>query len=105
MRTVLYKDLPPQLPPPLVKGTSPSSQPYPPNFSGDRSAGKVFLMSCRTYIRLCPDPFDDDEMKIMWVMSYMITGHANRWVTHEFEHETKTGHLCFIDWLDFEEEF
>jgi len=50
----------------------------PPNFSGDRSAGKVFLMSCRTYIRLCPDPFDDDEMKIVWVMLYMKTECANR---------------------------
>ena len=26
-------------------------------------------------------------------------------MTHEFEHETKTSHLHFIDWLNFEEEF
>src|SRR6266511_4147293 len=57
------------------------------------------------YIRLCPEPFDDDEMKIVWVMSYMKTGHANCWATHKFELEMKTGHLCFIDWLDFKEEF
>jgi len=35
----------------------------------------------------------------------MKTGHANRWATCEFEQEAKTGHLRFIDWLDFEEEF
>src|SRR6266498_2632953 len=38
-------------------------------------------------------------------MSYMKTGCANCWVMHEFEHKTKTGHLHFIDWLDFKEEF
>src|SRR6266545_4296072 len=57
------------------------------------------------YIRPCPDPFNDDEMKIMWVMSYMKIGCANCWATHEFKLETKTSHLHFIDWLDFEEEF
>jgi len=35
----------------------------------------------------------------------MKTGCANRWATREFEQEAKTGHLRFIDWLDFEEEF
>src|SRR6266508_4552509 len=44
-------------------------------------------------------------MKIVWVMSYMKTGHANCWVTREFKHEMKTSHLHFINWLDFKEEF
>jgi len=35
----------------------------------------------------------------------MKTGCTNHWATHEFEQEAKTGHLHFIDWLDFEEEF
>jgi len=35
----------------------------------------------------------------------MKTGRANRWATREFEQEAKTGHLRFIDWLDFKEEF
>jgi len=35
----------------------------------------------------------------------MKTGRANCWATREFEQEAKTGHLRFIDWLDFEEEF
>jgi len=37
-------------------------------------------------------------------MSYMKAGRAGRWVTCEFEHEAKSGHLHFIDWVDFEEE-
>src|SRR6266508_2267975 len=44
-------------------------------------------------------------MKIIWVMSYMRSRHANCWATHEFKSETKSGHLHFIDWIDFKEEF
>ena len=71
----------------------------PSEFNGDRSAGKAFLMSCRTYI--C----EDDLTKVIWAMSYMKAGHAGRWATREFEHEAKSGHLRFIDWVDFEDEF
>jgi len=78
---------------------------FPPDFSGDRAAGKAFLTSCQTYIRLCPEAFEDDLTKIIWAMSYMKTRCANRWATREFEQEAKAGHLRFIDWLDFEEEF
>jgi len=38
-------------------------------------------------------------------MSYMKAGRAGRWATCEFEHEAKSGHLRFIDWVNFEEEF
>jgi len=78
---------------------------FPPDFSGDQAAGKAFLTSCRTYIRLCPEVFEDDLTKIIWAMSYMKTGHANHWATHEFEQEAKNSDLRFINWLDFEEEF
>jgi len=78
---------------------------FPPEFSGDRASGKALLTSCRTYICLCPKAFEDDSTKIVWAMSYMKSGHANRWATREFEQEGKTGRLCFLDWLDFEDEF
>jgi len=38
-------------------------------------------------------------------MFYMKAGRAGRWATREFEHEAKSGHLRFIDWVDFEDEF
>jgi len=38
-------------------------------------------------------------------MFYMKARHAGHWVTCEFEHEAKSGHLRFIDWADFEDEF
>ena len=75
----------------------------PLEFDGSRSAGKAFLMLCQTYIHLCPESFEDND--IVWAISYMKTGCAGYWATHEFEHEVKSGHLCFIDWPDFEDEF
>jgi len=78
---------------------------FPPEFSGDQASGKAFLTSCRTYIRLCPKAFEDDSTKIVWAMSYMKSGCANRWATRKFEQEAKTGHLRFLDWLDFEDKF
>ena len=77
----------------------------PLDFDGDRSAGKAFLTSCRTYIRLRSEAFDDDLVKIVWAMSYMNTGRAGRWAAREFETEARSGRLRFLDWLDFEEEF
>jgi hypothetical protein len=38
-------------------------------------------------------------------MSYMKSGRASRWAAREFEQEVRNGHLRFVDWLDFEEEF
>jgi len=35
----------------------------------------------------------------------MKSRRAGRWVTCKFEHEVKSRHLLFIDWVDFEEEF
>ena len=54
-----------------------SLRPSPPSiFGGDRTDGKVFLTSCRTYIRLCPEAFDDQEQQIVWAMSFMKDGRA-----------------------------
>ena len=73
--------------------------------ASESTTGKAFLTSCQTYIRLCPESFKDDLTKVVWAMFYMKAGHAGRWATREFEHEAKSGHLRFIDWVDFEDEF
>jgi len=81
-------------------------KPSPPlDFDGERSAGKAFLMSCRTYIWLRSEAFDDDLVKVIWAMSYMNAGRAGRWAARKFETEAHKGRLRFLDWLDFEEEF
>jgi len=84
---------------PSLKPSSPSE------YNGDRSEGKAFLTSCRTYTRLCSEAFESDATRIIWAMSYMKTGRAGRWATREFEQEARDGRLRFLDWLDFEEEF
>jgi len=38
-------------------------------------------------------------------MSYMKARRAGRWANRKFEHEAKSRHPCFIDWVDFDEEF
>jgi len=78
---------------------------FPPKFSGDQASGKAFLTSCWTYICLCPEVFKDDLTKIIWAMSYMKSGCANRWATHKFEQEVKAGCLCFLNWDNFENQF
>ena len=63
----------------------PHIKPAPPaDFDGDRSKGKAFLTSCRTYIRLAPDMFDSDAQKVIWAMSYMKSGRAGHWAACEF---------------------
>ena len=77
----------------------------PSEFDGDRTKGKAFLTSCRTYIRLCPEAFDNETQQIIWAMSYMKAGHAGRWAAREFELKSETGKLHFREWADFEDEF
>jgi len=35
----------------------------------------------------------------------MKTGCASHWATHEFEQEARINRLCFLNWLDFKDEF
>jgi hypothetical protein len=93
---------------PVAEQRRPTIKPSPPaDFNGDRSKGKAFLQSCRTYIRLSPDTFDSEVTKIIWAMSYMKSGRAGRWASREFELEatSETHTLRFFDWYDFEDEF
>src|SRR6266700_3205398 len=77
----------------------------PSVFGSDCTDGKVFLTSCRTYIRLCPEVFDDQEQQIVWAMSFMKDGRAAEWAAREFKLEATNGLLHFDDWAHFEKEF
>ena len=43
----------------------------PNKFDGDRSKGATFLQFCQTYILLCLESFSDDQVKVVWALSYM----------------------------------
>ena len=62
--------------PPKSRKVRPS---VPTEFDGDHSKGIAFLNSCQTYIRLCPEDFVDEQTKIIWAMSYMKSGRAQKW--------------------------
>jgi len=82
-----------------------SLRPSPPaDFNGDRTKGKAFLMSCRAYIRLVPESFDDEAQQIVWAMTFMKSGRASVWAQRIFREEEAHG-LPFVDWFDFENEF
>lgn len=67
--------------------------------------GKAFLTSCRIFIRLCPEAFQDEATKVVWAMSYMNRGRASKWVSRMLDQEALLGQLQFQDWMDFEDEF
>jgi hypothetical protein len=70
--------------------------------------GMAFLNSCQTYIRLCPKEFPDEQTKIVWAMSYMKSGHAQKWTVHIFRWEQQpenSDFTRFLDWEDFRDEF
>jgi hypothetical protein len=80
----------------------------PPDFDGDRIKGLAFLHSCQTYIRLCPDDFRDEQVKILWAMSYMKTDRAAKWTARIFRWEAlpeNADSTRFLDWDEFCTEF
>jgi hypothetical protein len=92
---------------------SPSASPkeLPPSptlldfdFDGTRSTGQDFYGSCRTYIRSHPETFKNDSAKILFMMSHMVAGRADRWANRELGVE-RDGTLRFTTWSDFATEF
>ena len=104
--TMKSEPLQPRTPnPPKTRAPRPA---LPSEFDRECSNGTAFLHSCDTYLRLCPDEFQDKQTKIVWAMSYMKTGRAFRWVSRIFrweqlpENQTSTQ---FFNWKEFTEEF
>jgi len=84
-----------------VRGTPPTSPSAAA--SASRSQFAPWCYTYRSWPAISSDP--PPTSAALACHACMKTGRANRWAIHEFEQEAKTGHLRFIDWLDFEEEF
>ena len=70
----------------------------PNKFDGDCSKGATFLQSCQIYILLCPESFSDDQVKIVWALSYMKSGQAAKWAARIFKwEEENAGDSRFLD--------
>lgn len=82
-------------------------RPNPPFvFDGDRTQGRAFLHSVKTFIRLCPEAFLDDgelseERGVHFAMSYMAKDSAQRWA----ERQSAKDPFPFRTWMDFVREF
>jgi hypothetical protein len=61
----------------LVKTSGTRAKPSTPaDFDGDRAKGRAFLTSCRLYILLRPDLFQDERSRVMWALSFFKSGRA-----------------------------
>ena len=57
-------------------------------------------------MRICPDSFHSDQMKITWTLSYMKSRRAAKWATRIFRWEEENRGYCkFLDWEEFHSEF
>ena len=98
----------PASPPPIPPKSRKAHPSVPTEFDRDCSKGIVFLNSCQTYIWLCPEDFVDEQTKIIWAMSYMKSGHAQKWTARIFcweQQPENSGANKFFDWEDFHKEF
>ena len=59
-------------------------QPLPDAYDSERATGEQFLQSCLTYIQLCGDDFVSDDLKVVWVLSYMKSGRAATYALRVF---------------------
>ena len=116
LEKLMLEQRPPPTPPKLSSiditpaRSNPPGRPPPPalpsEFDGNHSRGQAFLNSCQTYIRLSPDSFPSEQIKITWALSYMKSRRAERWVAQVFQWEEKNdGYPKFLDWDEFREEF
>jgi len=105
---ILKSETPAEVTPTLTPKSRTVRPATPPDFNGDRAKGLAFLNSCQTYLRLCPKEFPDEQTKIVWAMSYMKTGRAQKWTARVFRWEQQpenTDQTRFLDWYDFCDEF
>ncbi|KDR68941.1 hypothetical protein GALMADRAFT_145954, partial [Galerina marginata CBS 339.88] len=94
----------PRFPVPKFRNVAPLRPGVPPDFDGDRSLGRSFLFTCRTYIRLVPTAFPDVTVQILWVLSFMKSGRAFRWAERKLALELTEG-FPWNDWAEFERDF
>jgi len=77
----------------------------PPDFNGDRKAGRAFLNSCQLYMSLCAADFADDAAKIQWTLSYMKIGRAALFADRLLRYEARNHSPMYDTWLGFRHAF
>ena len=67
----------------------------PPEFDGDRKKYKKFQQAVVLYLSVNRHIYDDDELKIGFILSYMNNKEAAQWCEAWIEGNTRTGILWF----------
>lgn len=76
---------PPPAPTPLPTPMSSTPKPtelkihLPVDFNGDCTKTKEFVLNCRMYLKINDEIYNDDNKKILFVLSYMRGGTAGPW--------------------------
>ena len=69
----------------LIKAATPA------DFNRECDKGKAFMATCHTYIHLNPSAFTNNDTKIIWVMSYMMSRRASQRAQRELATEASQG--------------
>ena len=81
----------------------------PNDFTGDRAEAGIFLTTCQAYLRINKDSYNNDEDKIIFVLSYMVGGAAGAYkdaiYTSAFELDAAGNEKGFGSWADFVKKF
>ena len=77
----------------------------PSEFDGDCLKGWAFLNSCRLYIALCEDQFQDEQMQIHWALSFMKSGCVALYANRILRKEASEDLPVFLSWQGFERDF
>jgi hypothetical protein len=73
----------------------------PPEFDGDRKKYKKFRQAVMLYLSVNRHIYDDDELKIGFILSYMNDKEAAQWREAWIKGNTRTGILWFPGYEDF----
>ena len=94
-------------PPPTITPI-PSRAPAPAkpsDFDGDRSKGRTFMNSCSLYMNLCSAEFPNDQIRILWVLSFLKAGRAAVFTNKVLSHEQRTHTPLYDSWGAFQVAF
>jgi len=75
------------LPPTLIAKQTYPKLSCPPDFSGERHNGQVFLNSCSLYIHLASEQFHDEQEKILWALTFFKGDRTAKWSENVFHQE------------------
>src|SRR5215471_160014 len=100
----------PPPPPPPTFTTTPATPRVPAparpsDFDGNPARGRTFMNSCSLYMNLCAAEFPDDQVRILWVLSFLKEGQAAVFANKALSYEQRTHTPLYDSWEEFQTAF